>query len=197
MSACLALIYMVHFHSGVLSLHDPLWAPTRHPTTTCVYWPMPLTEELCWQLVSPCRRAHVKQQPEMKPERAEAKVHDPNAQTGLYCPASHQSLAAPPTQLCSVLLSPVCPKTGDYDDQLVNMPIKVLFVLHKEAALSQLPGGHVSGHSDTTDYLGAMAIWVSQQVSLWVCVAQLLCVCTVSLFWILFMPRQLWRTGTQ
>lgn len=101
-AACLALIYRVHFHSRVLSLHDPLWAPTRHPTTTCVHWPMPFTEELCWQLVSPCRRAHMKQQPELKPERAEAMVYDPDAQTGLYCPAWHQSLLAPlpcPAQL--------------------------------------------------------------------------------------------------
>lgn len=92
----LALIYRVHFHSGVRSLHGPLWAPTRHPTTTCVHWPMPFTEEPCWQLVSPCRRAHMKQQPELKPERAEAMVHDPDAQTGLYCPAWHQSLPVPP-----------------------------------------------------------------------------------------------------
>lgn len=93
--ACLTLIYGVHFLSRKLSLHDPLWVPTRHPTTTYVHWPMPFTEELCWQLVSPCRRVHMKQQPELQPERAEAAVYDPDAQTGLDCPAWHQSLPAP------------------------------------------------------------------------------------------------------
>jgi len=37
----------------------------------------------------------------------------------------------------------------------------------------------VHTHSEMTDYLGAVAIRVSQQVSLWVCVAQRLCICTV------------------
>lgn len=60
---------------------------------------MPFVEELCWQLVSPRVSAPTEQQPELKPERAEAKVYDPDAQTGLRCPASHQSLPAPPAQL--------------------------------------------------------------------------------------------------
>lgn len=94
-TARLTLIYRVHFHSGVLSPHDPLWAPTRHPAATCVHWPMPFSEEPCWQLVSPCRRAHMKQQPELKPERAEAMVYDPDAQTGPRCPAC----LLPPAQL--------------------------------------------------------------------------------------------------
>lgn len=106
-AACLALIYRVHFHSGVLFLHDPSRAPTRHRTTTCAHWPMPFTEERCWQLVSPCRRAPMKQQPELKPERTEATVYDPDAQTGLYCPAWHQSWP----QLASALLRPAGPKT--------------------------------------------------------------------------------------
>lgn len=36
------------------------------------------------------------QQPELKRERAEAKVYDPDGQTGLRCHASHQSLTPPP-----------------------------------------------------------------------------------------------------
>lgn len=63
---------------------------------------MPFTEELCWQLVSPCRRAQMKQQPELKPERAEAMVYDPDAQTVLYCSAWHQSLPAQPPAHLSV-----------------------------------------------------------------------------------------------
>lgn len=148
-AACLALIYRVHFHSGVLSLHDPSRAPTRHRTTTCAHWPMPFTEERCWQLVSPCRRAPMKQQPELKPERAEATVYDPDAQTGLYCPAWHQSSPQP----CSG--QPV-PKRWD-DNLLVNMPIKVLFVLRQKKALSQPPGAHVSQCFELANYLGALS----------------------------------------
>lgn len=81
---------------------------------------MPFAWELCGQLVSPCWRAHIKQQPELKLEKAEAMVYDLDAQTGLLCPACHQSF---PT---SLLLNPAHPKTGDYDDVLVNMSIKVL-----------------------------------------------------------------------
>lgn len=88
----------------------------------------------------------MKQQPELKPEREEATVYDPDAQTGLCYPACHQSLPASPAQLDSDKLSPACPKTGDYDNLLVNMPIKVLFVLHQKAALSQPPGAYVNKH---------------------------------------------------
>lgn len=154
-AACLALIYRVHFHSGMPSLHDPLWAPTRHHTTTCAHWPMPFTEELCWQLVSPCRRAPMKQQPELKPERAEAMVYDPDAQTGPYCPAWHQSL--PPPSFSSPQPSSAQPVPKRWDDNpLVNMPIKVLFALHQKKALSQPPGAHVSERLALTNYLGAL-----------------------------------------
>lgn len=56
-TACLSLIYRVHFHSGVLSLHDPWGAPTRRPATTCVPWPTPLTEEPCWQFSVPPQKS--------------------------------------------------------------------------------------------------------------------------------------------
>lgn len=47
------------------------------------------------------------------------------------------------------------PKLEDYDDPLVNMPIKVLFVLHQKKAPSQPPGAHVRERLELTDYLGA------------------------------------------
>lgn len=65
--------------------------------------------------------APTEQQPELKPERAEAKVYDPDAQTGLRCRASHQSLTAP---------HPAWPAPASPDETLINMPIKVLFALH-------------------------------------------------------------------
>ncbi|TNN82281.1 hypothetical protein EYF80_007401 [Liparis tanakae] len=57
------------------------------------------------------------------------------------------------------------------------MPIKVVFVLQQKAAWAQPPGAHALTHSEMSDYLGAAAIRVSQQVSLWVCIAQQLLCC--------------------
>lgn len=156
-----------------------MWAPTRNPTTTCAHWPMPFTEEQCWQLVSPCRRAHMKWQPELKPERAEAMVYDPDAQTGLYCPAWHQSLPAPPPSLAQPSLS----QNGGLRPNARKHAYKSPVCIAPEGSPVPTPKAHVSAHSLMIDYLGAMAIWVSQQVSLWVCVAQCPCICTISLFW--------------
>lgn len=49
-----------------------------------------------------------------------------------------------------------------------------------------------SREQSMADYLGAMVIWVSQQVSVWICVAQLVCMRTVLLFCILCMPNHEW-----
>lgn len=106
------------------------------------------------------------------------------------------SILAPlltPDQHDSAQLSPARPKTGNYDELLVNMPIKVLFVLHQKAALSQPPGAHVSKRLELADYLGATAIWVSQQVSVWACIAQRLCIPTVSLLFHLCMSIYEWQ----
>lgn len=81
--------------------------------------------------------APTEQQPELKPERAEAKVYDPDTQTGLRCRASHQSLTPRPAR----------PAPASPDDLLINMPIKVLFVLHQRKPPlepSQVQGAHVS-----------------------------------------------------
>lgn len=81
--------------------------------------------------------APTEQQPELKPERAEAKVYDPDTQTGLRCRASHQSLTPRPAR----------PAPASPDDPLINMPIKVLFVLHTRKPplqRSRVQGAHVS-----------------------------------------------------
>lgn len=85
--------------------------------------------------------APTEQQPELKPERAEAKVYDPDAQTGPRCRASHQSLTAPP-------LHPAWPAPASPDETLINMPIKVLFVLHHQhhtAETKELTRAYVTG----------------------------------------------------
>lgn len=48
------------------------------------------------------------------------------------------------------------PKRWD-DNLLVNMPIKVLFVLRQKKALSQPPGAHVSECFELANYLGALS----------------------------------------
>lgn len=66
--------------------------------------------------------------------------------------------------------------------------------MHQKAALSQPPGAHVSEHSEMTDYLGAEAIWVSQQVSLWL---HNISAYVQSLFWIVLMLKHLWMISNQ
>lgn len=89
---CLARMWRVHTHSGEFSLNDSLWAPYNH---------------MCALTYAIHRRA-VSILPQESPHEtatwAETReswgmVYDPDTQTGLYCPAWHQSLPEPPTLL--------------------------------------------------------------------------------------------------
>lgn len=150
----------------------------RLPAATCLHWPMPITQELCWQLVSPCRRAHMKQQPELKLERAKAMLRDPDAQTG---PEHIWLFTKPPpqTKLDGTQSSSVCPRTLSwacrkhfYKSPGVTAAAAVSPLCRRPSALWRWLTW-VS--SQWSDYVRTISVWVSQQVLL--CVLNNSCTC--------------------